>query len=50
MDVSEVSGDVRLSESGRTRAASKGALLGSGAVIATAPGARAVLVRGQEFV
>jgi hypothetical protein len=48
--VSEVSGDVRLSENGRTRPATKGLLLGSGAVIATAPGARAVLVRGQEFV
>jgi hypothetical protein len=35
--VSEVSGDVRLSEGGKVRAASKGALLGSGAVIATAP-------------
>jgi hypothetical protein len=48
--VSEVSGDVRLSEGGKVRAASKGASLGSGAVIATAFGARAVLVRGQEFV
>jgi hypothetical protein len=48
--VSEVSGDVRLSEAGRTRAAAKGALLGSGATIMTAPGARAVIVRGQEFV
>jgi hypothetical protein len=48
--VSEVSGDVRLSEAGRTRPAAKGALLGSGAMITTAPGARAVIVRGQEFV
>ena len=48
--VSEVSGDVRLSEAGKTRAAAKGALLGSGAMITTAPGARAVIVRGGEFV
>jgi collagen type III alpha len=48
--VSEVSGNVKLSENGRSRAAVKGALLASGAMIATAPGARAVIVRGQEFV
>jgi hypothetical protein len=48
--VSEVSGDVRLTDAGKTRAAAKGALLGSGASITTAPGARAVIVRGQEFV
>jgi hypothetical protein len=48
--VSEVSGNVRLSESGKTRAAMRGALLASGATITTAPGARAVIVRGEEFV
>jgi hypothetical protein len=48
--VSEVSGDVRLSEAGRSRAATKGALLASGATITTSAGARAVIVRGQEFV
>src|SRR3546814_18032542 len=48
--VSEVTGDVHLTHDGRSRAATKGALLSSGAVIATGPKARAVLVRGQEFV
>ncbi len=48
--VSEVSGRVQLSESGRSRAAVRGALLSSGATITTAPGARAVIVRGEEFV
>src|SRR3546814_838096 len=48
--VSEVTGDVHLSHEGRSRAATKGALLSSGAVSATGPKARAVIVRGQEFV
>ena len=48
--VSEVSGNVQLSEGGRSRAATKGALLASGAMITTARGGRAVIVRGQEFV
>src|SRR3546814_12856016 len=48
--VSEVTGDVHLTHDGRSRAATKGALLSSGAVIATGPKARAVIVRGQEFV
>ena len=48
--VTEVSGDVRLSEGGRTRAAGKGMLLVSGATIMTGPTARAVIVRGGEFV
>ncbi len=48
--VSEVSGDVRVIENGRARGAVKGALLGSGSTIATGPNARAVIVRGQEFV
>ena len=48
--VSEVSGDVRITEAGRTRPATRGALLASGATILTAPRARAVLVRGREYV
>ena len=48
--MSEVSGSVRLTENGQSRNAIRGALLSSGAVIATAPGARAVIVRGEEFV
>ncbi len=48
--VSEVSGDVRLIENGRARGAVKGALLGSGSTIATGANARAVIVRGEEFV
>ena len=48
--VSEVSGDVRLVENGRPRAATRGALLASGSTIATGANARAVIVRGEEFV
>jgi hypothetical protein len=48
--VSEASGDVRLVENGRARAAVRGALLSSGSTIATGAGARAVIVRGEEFV
>src|SRR5688572_27352579 len=48
--VSEVTGDVRLVENGRPRTALRGALLASGATIVTAPGARAVIVRGGEFI
>ncbi len=48
--VSEVTGDVRLVQNGRTLAAAKGALLASGTTIATGPNARAVIVRGEEFV
>jgi hypothetical protein len=48
--VSETSGEVRLVENGRARPATKGALLTSGSTIATGPGARAVIVRGEEFV
>src|SRR3546814_20445262 len=48
--VSEGTGDVHLTNDGRSRAATKGALLSSGAVIATGPKALAVIVRGQEFV
>jgi hypothetical protein len=47
--VSEVSGDVRISEAGRTRAATRGALLSGGSVIAGAR-SRAVLVRGRQYV
>uniref|UniRef100_UPI0013E9C211 FecR domain-containing protein n=1 Tax=Sphingosinicella sp. CPCC 101087 TaxID=2497754 RepID=UPI0013E9C211 len=48
--ISEVSGTVRVIEDGRTRAATRGALLASGSAIATAAQGRAVLVRGREFV
>jgi hypothetical protein len=48
--VSEVSGDVRVVEAGRTRAATRGMLLSSGSTIATAARARAVIVRGQDYV
>ena len=48
--VSEVSGDVRMTENGRAKAAVRGALLASGATIATGPNSRAVIVRGEEFV
>jgi hypothetical protein len=48
--VSEVNGNVRVTENGRSRAATRGALLSSGATIATGRGSRAVIVRGQEFV
>jgi len=48
--VTEVSGSVRLTENGSSRAAVKGALLASGAVITTGSQARAVLVRGEEYV
>jgi hypothetical protein len=48
--VSEASGDVRLVDNGKTRAARRGALLASGSIIATGANARAVIVRGKEFV
>jgi collagen type III alpha len=48
--ISEVSGEVRIVENGRARAATRNALLSSGSTIATAARSRAVLVRGQEFV
>ena len=48
--VSEVSGDVRISEGGRSRAATRGALLASGSTITAGGRARAVLVRGQQYV
>src|SRR5688500_6813009 len=48
--VSEVSGDVKVVENGRPRAALRGALLASGATIVTGQSARAVIVRGGEFV
>jgi hypothetical protein len=48
--VSEVSGDVRMVQNGQTRSAVRGALLASGSTIATGPNARAVIVRGEEFV
>jgi hypothetical protein len=48
--ISETSGDVRIVSQGKARAAVRGALLSSGSMIATGANARAVIVRGQEFV
>jgi hypothetical protein len=48
--VSEVAGEVRIVEQGRSRAAVRGALLASGAAIETSRRSRAVIVRGREFV
>src|SRR4051794_18152975 len=48
--VSEVTGDVRVLDGGHGRAALKGSLLASGAVVAAGPGARAVLVHDKDFV
>ena len=48
--VSEVSGDVKVMDGGQSRAALKGSLLASGAIVAAGPGARAVLVHDKDFV
>ncbi|MDB5693277.1 MAG: hypothetical protein JWO81_2340, partial [Alphaproteobacteria bacterium] len=48
--VSEVTGDVKVVDGGRSHAAVKGALLASGSVIAAGAGARAVLVHDKDFV
>src|SRR4051812_29991948 len=48
--VSEVTGDVKVLDGGHGRAALKGSLLASGAVVAAGPGARAVLVHDKDFV
>ncbi|CAA9519648.1 MAG: hypothetical protein AVDCRST_MAG91-2118, partial [uncultured Sphingomonadaceae bacterium] len=48
--VSEVTGAVRLTENGKSRPATRGALLSTGAMITTGAAARAVIVRGEEFV
>ncbi|WP_332811737.1 FecR domain-containing protein [Sphingomonas sp.] len=48
--VSEASGEVRLTHDGQSRAAVRGALLASGSTITTGARARAVIVRGEEFV
>ncbi len=48
--VTEVSGDVRITQDGQQRAATRGALLSSGSTIATAANGRAVIARGQEYV
>jgi hypothetical protein len=48
--VSEVSGNVQVTEAGRSRPATRGTLLSSGSMIATAARARAVLVRGEDYV
>jgi len=48
--VSETSGDVRIVEGGRIRPATRGAQLSGGSVVTTAQRARAVLVRGLDYV
>src|SRR3954462_911797 len=48
--VSEASGDVRIVENGHARPAARGALVPEGAIVATAAGARAVLVRAHDYV
>jgi collagen type III alpha len=48
--ISEATGEVRLTHNGQSRAAVRGALLASGATIATGRNGRAVIVRGEEFV
>jgi hypothetical protein len=48
--ISEASGDVRIIEGGRARPATRGALLSGGSEVATAQRARAVLVRGRDYV
>ena len=48
--VSEVAGDVRLIDKGTARPATRGALLASGAAIATGPTGKAVVVRGGEYI
>ena len=48
--VSESSGDVRTIVDGQTRPVTRGMLLASGAVVASNPGARAVLVNGRDYV
>jgi len=48
--ISEMSGDVRIVENGRAHPAARGAVVPVGAVVATAPGARAVLVRARDYV
>jgi hypothetical protein len=48
--VSEASGDVRVAVDGQTRPVTRGMLLASGAVVASNPGGRAVLVNGRDYV
>src|SRR5689334_13843365 len=48
--VSESSGDVRVAVNGETRPVTRGMLLASGAVVASNPGGRAVLVNGRDYV
>ncbi|MBX3562397.1 MAG: FecR domain-containing protein [Sphingomonas sp.] len=48
--VTEVSGDVRITQGGQSRVATRGALLSSGSTIATAANGRAVIARGQEYI
>src|SRR4051812_7719967 len=48
--VSEVSGDVRIVENGRAHPAARGAVVPAGAIVTTAAGARAVIVRAHDYV
>lgn len=48
--VTEVAGDARLIQDGKSRPANRGALLASGARILTGANARAVVTRGTEFI
>ncbi len=48
--VTETSGDVRLVQNGQARAAARNTLLTTGSTIVTGPKAKAVIVRGEEFV
>lgn len=48
--VSEVSGDVRIVENGRAHPAARGAPVPAGAIVTTAAGARAVIVRAHDYV
>ena len=48
--VSEVSGDVRIVENGQPHPAARGVLVPAGAIVVTAAGARAVIVRAHDYV
>jgi hypothetical protein len=48
--VSEASGDVRIGQAGQAKIAIRGHALSTGDTVSTGPGARAVLVRGQEYL
>ena len=48
--VSEVSGKVTLREGSKAETASRGSVVAAGEIVETAAGARAVIVRGKDFV